>query len=622
MIDRSPPTRALNANLKYPVLDRRIEDTYVEKSVATNKNSLYDSYFRGFRWATDRIGDRGIVAFVTNGGWINSTTGAGVRLSFAEDFNEVHVFNLRGNARTAGELRRREAGNVFRDGGRTTIAITIGVKIPGSTGCKIYYRDIGDYLSADEKLQILEHATIGDETWEIITPNTYGDWLNQRSDHFHTWPVLGDKKGNETSFFKIFGAGLKTARDAWCYNFSGTAVYNNISRLIKSYNTARAGFRTWTQEQGITAPKEVDVNKFLAQQPQYGDRTKISWNRSLKNLLATDTKIELDESRLYRSLYRPFTQQIVYFDRPVNDMIYQLPRMFPTPAHDNIGFVVVSPGETVQPAVIATRLIPDLHTIATSQFFPRFTWEPVEVPEGELDLGALANTSGESSVYGTPGEVVAGYQRVDNITDDIAEIYRAALGSDVSRDDIFHFVYGQLHDPQYRDAYEADLQKMLPHIETPTDRRRFDQLVAIGEELLHLHLNYEDLEPYPLNVEIKNAFDSDEASTWHVSKMRWAKTKDPETGKSINDVTKLIYNKHITISGIPEDASRYMLGSRSAVDWIIDRYRVTKDKPSGILNDPNEWAAEEDNPQYIIDLIGKVVRVSVETMRIIDSLAE
>lgn len=146
--------------------------------------------------------------------------------------------------------------------------------------------------------------------------------------------------------------------------------------------------------------------------------------------------------------------------------------------------------------------------------------------------------------------------------------------------------------------------------------------MAIGEELLHLHLNYEDLEPYPLNVEIKNAFDSDEASTWHVSKMRWAKTKDPETGKSINDVTKLIYNKHITISGIPEDASRYMLGSRSAVDWIIDRYRVTKDKPSGILNDPNEWAAEEDNPQYIIDLIGKVVRVSVETMRIIDSLAE
>src|SRR5699024_1896982 len=184
----------LNANLKYPALDARIEDTYVAQSAATNKNSLYDSYFRGFRWATDRIGDRGIVAFVTNGGWITSNTGAGVRLSFEEDFNELHVFNLRGNARTAGETRRKEAGNVFRDGGRTTIAITIGVKIPGATGYTIYYRDIGDYLTADDKLHILDYASITDTGCDTITPNSYGDWLHQRSEHFHTWPVLGDKK--------------------------------------------------------------------------------------------------------------------------------------------------------------------------------------------------------------------------------------------------------------------------------------------------------------------------------------------------------------------------------------------------------------------------------------------
>jgi predicted helicase len=613
----------LNANLKYPALDARIEDTYAAKSTATNKNSLYDSYFRGFRWATDRIGDRGIVAFVTNGGWLTSTTGDGVRLSFAEDFNEIHVFNLRGNQRTAGELSRKEGGKVFGSGSRATVAITIGVKIPGTTGCNIYYRDIGDYLSAEEKLHILEHATIGDETWETITPNTYGDWLNQRSDHFHTWPVLGDKKGVETSFFNIFGAGLKTARDAWCYNFNGADVLDNMSRLIETYNAARADFRAWAQEQGSTAPKETDVNKFLTQQPHYGDRTKISWNRSLKNLLATDTEIELDESRLYRSLYRPFTQQIVYFDRPVNDMIYQLPRMFPTPAHDNICIGVSSPSLRTPFSVLGFDILPNLGLYMDPvQVFSRFTWEPVEVPEGELDLGALETTTEEPSVYGTPGEVIAGYQRVDNITDDITEIYRAALGSDVSRDDIFHFVYGQLHDPKYRSGYEADLQKMLPHIETPTDRQRFDQLAALGQELLHLHLNYEELEPYPLNVEIKNAFDSDEASIWHVSKMRWAKIKDPETGKSVNDVTKLIYNKHITISGIPEDASRYRLGSRSALEWIIDRYRITKDKHSEILNDPNEWVGKKDNPQYLVDLIGKVVRVSVETMRIADSLVE
>src|SRR5699024_1308970 len=396
----------------------------------------------------------------------------------------------------------KEAGNVFRDGGRTTIAITIGVKIPGSTGCKIYYRDIGDYLSADEKLEILEHATISDETWESITPNMYGDWLNQRSDHFHTWPVLGNKKvasKGPTPFFSDYSRGLSTARDAWCYNFNSAAVLDNMSRLIHSYNAARAGFRAWTQEHGITAPKEADVNKFLTQQPHYGDRTKISWNRSLKNLLARDTEIELDESRLYRSLYRPFTQQVVYFDRPVNDMIYQLPRMFPTPAHDNICIGISAPSLRTPFSVLGFDILPNLGLYMDPvQVFSRFTWEPVAVPEGELDLGALENTTQEPSVYGTPGEVIAGYQRIDNITDEITEIYRAALGSDVSRDDIFHFVYGQLHDPQYRDAYASDLQKMLPHIETPTDRQRFDQLVAIGEELLHLHLNYEELEPYPL----------------------------------------------------------------------------------------------------------------------------
>lgn len=596
----------LNANLKYPALDRRIEDTYAAQSTATNKNSLYDSYFRGFRWATDRIGDRGIVAFVTNGGWITSNTGDGVRLSFAEDFNELHVFNLRGNARTAGELRRKEAGNVFRDGGRTAIAITIGVKIPGATGCKIYYRDIGDYLSADEKLQTLDHATVGDETWETITPNTHGDWLNQRSENFATWPVLGDKKGKETTFFKSFSAGLQTNRDAWAYSYSKEALVTAIRSTIETYNAAIT--------QGVTS-------KNLADHPAYVDSTKIKWSSSLLQTLDRQEVVTFQETAIRKSTYRPFVTQHVYFDPILSHRVYQLPRIFPTLRHDNIGIEVAGASSPSGFAALGTNLVPDVQLLGNGQFFPRFTWEPVAVPEGELDLGALENTTQEPSVYGTPGEVVAGYQRVDNITDDIAEIYRAALGSDVSRDDIFHFVYGQLHDPQYRDAYEADLQKMLPHIETPTDRQRFDQLLAIGEELLYLHINYEALEPYPLNVEIKNAFDSNEASTWYVSKMRWAKTKDPETGKSINDVTKLIYNKHITISGIPEDASRYMLGSRSAVDWIIDRYRVTKDKPSGILNDPNEWAAEQGNPQYIIDLIGKVVRVSVETMRIVDGLA-
>src|SRR5699024_3177348 len=467
----------LNANLKYPALDRRIEDTYAARSTSQLKNHLYDSYFRGFRWATDRIGDRGIVAFVTNGGWITANTGDGVRLSFAEDFNELHVFNLRGNQRTAGELSRKEGGKVFGSGSRATVAITIGVKIPGTTGCTIYYRDIGDYLSADEKLHILEHATIGDETWKTITPNTYGDWLNQRSEDFHTWPVIGSKKGQKTTVFRDYSGGLKTNRDNWAYNFSREKVEEAMSGSVEYFNSL------------IGNSQDFEL-----------DPTRIKWSSKLDQLLQAGKPLTYNPKAIRTALYRPFTKLYVYFSEDLNDRQGRLPQIFPTPLHSSVGIGVTAPSIRTPFSALALDTLPNLGLYMDPvQFFPRFTWEPVEVPDGQLDLGAPENVTEESSVYRNPGEIVAGYQRVDNITDEITEIYRAALGSDVSRDDIFHFIYGQLHDPQYRRAYEADLQKMLPHIETRTDRQRFDQLVSLGEELLHLHINYEDLEPYPLH---------------------------------------------------------------------------------------------------------------------------
>ncbi|MDY3127195.1 MAG: type ISP restriction/modification enzyme [Corynebacterium sp.] len=197
-------------------------------------------------------------------------------------------------------------------------------------------------------------------------------------------------------------------------------------------------------------------------------------------------------------------------------------------------------------------------------------------------------------------------------------IYRDALGADITGDDIFHFVYGKLHDPQYRTKYAADLRKMLPHIETPATREEFDRFAAAGAGLMALHVGYEDAEPWPLDVQVKG--DEDDRETWRVIKPKWAKKKDPETGKNVNDVTKMIYNSKVTIAGIPEEADEYMLGSRSALAWIIDRYQVKKDKASGIVNDPNDWADEVGNPRYIVDLVGKVTRVAMETMRIVKDL--
>ncbi|CAB0495274.1 helicase [Corynebacterium diphtheriae] len=604
----------LNANLKYPSLDARIAETYAAKSTATNKNSLYDSYLRAFRWATDRIGDQGVVAFVSNGGWLDGNTGDGVRLSMQEDFTDLYVFNLRGNQRTAGELSRKEGGKVFGSGSRSTIAITIGVKDPEKTGFDLHYRDIGDYLSAEEKLNIVNKNSLETLEWQEIVPNQWGDWLNQRSADFETWPVVGEKKGNSTKFFEAFSAGLQTNRDAWVYSYSRTKLVGQVESMSETYQGAVATIQPGQQ-----------ANEFFKSNPEFADPSQIKWSSSLIAELGRHR--QLDGTGFYEtSLYRPFTKQHVYFDSQFNHRTYQLPSMFPTSKHHNMGYYIPAASSAAREFNIqATNLLPDLclSGSGSGQFFPRFTWRPVEAADGGLFAeGSVVKQSSEASAYGEIGEVVDGYVRVDNITGEIKALYREALGADISGDDIFHFVYGKLHDPVYRETYAADLKKMLPHIETPGSRAEFDKFAAAGAELMALHVGYEDVEPWPLDVEVKSSANPEDRETWRVLKMRWAKRKDPETGKSVNDVTKLIYNKAVTISGIPAEADEYMLGSRSALAWIIDRYQVKKDKASGIVNDPNDWADEVGNPRYIVELIGRVTRVAMETVRVVEGIKD
>ncbi|ERJ46304.1 helicase [Corynebacterium pseudodiphtheriticum 090104] len=608
----------LNANQKYPSLDKRIADTYAAKSTATNKNSLYDSYLRAFRWATDRLGGQGVVAFVTNNGWIDGNTGAGVRLSMAEDFTDLYVFNLRGNSRTAGEHAKREGGNVFDI--RVGVSIAIGIKDESKQSFDLHYAELPDYSSKADKISAIKSASIENLIWQIIEPNKEGDWLNQRSEEFEKWPVIGEKKGNSTKFFELYSRGLSTARDSWAYAQTKKQLSEQLGLLTDTYTKAIEELQYWLEDKGVTTAKEADVTDFLKENPKFADTKNISWNRTLKNYAAKRTEIVVNPTRFYPSLYRPFTKQHVYFEQKLNDMTYQLPSMFPTPEHSNIGFYIVNPGSAKPFSAIATDLIPDLAMWGSNagQFFTRFTWAPVDAEDGGLFGKGNVVKQSEASVYGQVGEVVDGYVRVDNITEEIKQIYRDALGGDVSGDDIFHFVYGKLHDPGYRTRYAADLKKMLPHIETPSSRAEFDKFAVAGKELMALHVDYESVEPWPLDIQVKG--DESNREAWRVQKMKWAKRKDPETGKNVNDVTKLIYNKQVTISGIPAEADEYMLGSRSALAWLIDRYQVKKDKASGIVNDPNDWADEVGNPRYIVDLIGKVTRVAMETVRIVDGL--
>jgi predicted helicase len=581
-----------NANTKYPTIDTAIRNTYAARSTATLKNSLYDSYIRAIKWASLRIQDRGVIAFVTNGGFLDANTADGMRQSLAEEFSTIHVLNLRGNARTAGEQRRKEGGTVFDAGSRATVAVTVLVKNPDRTGpATVRYTDIGDYLTREEKLaEVAKSGGLSGLEPATLTPNEHGDWLSQRRDDFDTFLPLGDKAGGDR-LFAVFSGGLKTNRDAWNYNYSQSRLWGNVTRSIDFYNS---------QIEPVAGGATVDR-----------DPTKISWDRVPLADLQRGVRYKSNVAALDAGNYRPFTKMHVYTDRRWNNTVYQLPRIFPTVQHRNVGFMVMAPRNEATPAVLMVDAIPDLsYYTYTRQFFSRYTWEPI--PDEGFDFGGN-------------GEVVDGYRRVDNITDEALKRWESAYGDGWTKDAVFFYCYGLLHSPDYRDTYAADLKKMLPRIPLVADATDARAFADAGRVLSDLHVGYESVEPYPLDgLHPAGAPDGDAAYAFFAvgdKKMRFGKpTAEQKAAGERWDRSVIHYSDRITVSGVPEEAYRYMLGSRSAVEWIIDRYYVKSDKASGIVNDPNDWSREVGDPRYILDLLARVVTVSVETMKIVDSL--
>lgn len=564
-----------NQNLKYPYLDKRIATTYAARSTATLKNSLYDSYIRAIRWASDRIKDHGIVAYVTNGGFLDGNTAAGLRLALQDEFTELYILNLRGNQRTAGEESRREGGKVFGSGSRASVAISLLVKNPDNPSSgKIHYRDIGDYLTRDDKLGLLEQYRDSDGVpWQQIIPNEHGDWINQRNDAFATFTPIGDKVNPAAALFEVYSGGLKTNRDAWTYNSSAKTVRRNMAEMIEFYNGEVDRYSAASNAQRPQPRQFVDF-----------DPTHMSWDRADLARLSKGQKYFFDSDRIVQSLYRPFQRQHVYFDRLLNNTVYQLPRIFP-PGQQNHGFYLTSPSTHFPSfAVLATDALPDLHTLDTGQFFPRYVYD-VEPADGAFDM-------------------FDGPQRRDNITEKALARYRKLYGADVTADDVFFAVYGLLHSEDYRREFNADLKKMLPRIPELIDSADFRSFADAGRALSELHIGYEAAALYA--VELSGPVPAD----LRVTKMRYG-------GKAGSwDRTVIQVAPGLTISGIPEEAHDYKLGSRSALDWILERYQVKTDKASGIVNDPNDWGMEHGNPTYVIELIQRIVTVSVETVRI------
>lgn len=575
-----------NANEKYPGLDAEIRRTYADRSTATNKNSLYDSYIRAIKWATLRIQDRGVIAYVTNGGWLDSNTADGMRKTLAEEFSSIHVLNLRGNQRTAGEQSRKEGGKVFGGGSRATVAVTVLVRNPAKAApATIHYADIGDYLTAEEKLAKTKAAAdmYGLSESASLAPNEHGDWLRQRRNDFEAFLPLGTKSG--PGVFASFGRGLETGRDSWVYDFDRGRLLTNVAKTVATYERDRLRLR-------------ADPAAELTDDP-----SQISWSRSLRNAVHQNREIHFEPSHIRSGVYRPFTRMLVYFDKTLNHERGRMPAFFPTARTDNVVIYCTGTSAMYEFTPLIANEVPNMHALHTGQFFARWRYERLD-DDGALDLGGN-------------GDVIDGYRRIDNVTDEALKRFTAAYGS-ITKDDIFFYVYGLLHSPEYRETYAADLKKMLPRIPLVEDPWPF---VQAGRDLSELHLGYESQTPYPLQgLDAQPPAGTDPYDFYRVERMAFAKVRDPETKKLVADRSSVVYNSRITLTGIPEAAYRYQLGSRSAVEWILDRYQVKTDKASGIVNDPNDWSGEVSDPRYIIDLLARIVTVSLETMSIVDAL--
>lgn len=591
----NPPYNAKQKNAndnsqsqKYEHLDARVAETYSIHTNSTNKNSVYDSCIKAFRWASDKIlsnNEGGVLAFITNGKWIDDTAREGFRKSIEREFSKIYVLNLRGNQYTGGELSRREGGKIFGSGSRTPISITILVKKPNQaqdTKATIYYHDIGDYLSREQKLALVRKFKSVDSKalkWQLIHPNEKGDWLNQRDGAFDEFIGMTPEKKFKTSsqsWFILNSRGNETGRDTWVYNYSQKALNNHINIIVNEYN----------KNVGCKSKDELNY-----------DETKVSWTSSLISKVLKGQSIH-NENIFADGVYRPFCKMRTYRGEDLIHRYGQFREIFPTPDSKNVVICVSGIGGTKESSTFVTNHIPDLNILdAGTQCFPLYWYEKKE----SLQLSLFDE------------EPQAEYVRRDGISNWILNEVRSRLKiKSIDKEMIFYYIYGFLHSPKYRSTFEADLKKSLPRIPIIEDVDAFNDFYQAGKALAKLHLGYENVPAYK-GLEIEDTYHGKDVYEHYAvnPKMKFPKKDQKDT---------IIYNDYITIRHIPAEAYGYIVNGKSAIEWLMERYAITIDKKSGIKNDPNDWSREHENPSYIFDLVCSIVNVSVKTMEIIHKL--
>ena len=578
-------------NLKYPSLDERISQTYVANTSTNNNNSLYDSYIKAFRWASDRISsvkEGGVIGFITNSGWIDSLSSEGFRKCLKNEFDSIYVLDLRGSIRGKnGEMAKREGQNVFDI--MTGVAITILVKKGVGTRKGIFYHDIGNYLSRKDKLDYLEdRKSLQNIGWEEICPNEKNDWLNQRDGLFDSFIQIGDKdnKSNKKTFFvPRYSNGLKTQRDSWCYNFSLENLKTNISKCVDFFNE-----QSNLLKKGLIDKVSMDDSKF-------------SWSAASLNDVEKSRIYDINSCQFIKSSYRPFCKQYLCYYRPLNERTYMIPFHFPKGTEENV-VICLTGTSSLTFTCLVSNSISDLcytkHGNGGSQCFPLYWYEE--------------NKNRQKSLFDE--ETGEDYIRRDGITDWILKEVRSRYGTrEITKEMIFYYVYGLLHSEDYRQRFAADLKKSLPRIPIVERVEDFMDFYKYGKKLADLHLNYETVAPYSgvvVKGDRKVTGVEEDYDYFHIwDKMRF---------KSKDDKSTIIYNGNITIENIPAKAYEYVVNGKSAIEWIVERYAVTQDKKSLIKNDANDWSKEHHKPRYILDLLLSVINVSVQTVDIVKAL--
>ena len=555
-----------NKNRKYETMDKRVAETYAKDSKATLKNALADPYVKAIRWASDRIEEEGVVAFVTNNSFLDGVAFDGMRKHLADDFDAIYILNLSGNVRKNPKLSGT-THNVF--GIQVGVSINFFIKRHDNTDAhaEIFYARVDEFWRKEDKYRYLDSKEhYRNIEWKPIKPDRRYTWLTEGLHaEFETFIPLGTKeakaeKGETVDvIFQTYSLGVGTNRDTWVYNFNRNALTENMRRMIDTYS--EQVFR-WERR----ADRDANVDDFVISAD-----TKIKWTDRLKQDLKRGETLDFSREKVRMALYRPFTKSNLYFDRMMNQRVYVFPSIFPTPETETENCVICVGGYGRKEfAILISKSIPDLNFYADpQQSFPFYTYDE------------------------------DGRNRQENITDWALERFRAHYQDEaITKWDIFYYVYALLHHPDYRERYQANLKRDFPHLPYAPD---FWGFAKAGQRLGEIHIGYEEMPEYQLTF-IENR---EVPINWRVGKMKLSKDK-----------TQLVYNDFLTLAGIPAKVFDYRLGNRSALEWVIDQYRVKTDKRSGIVNDPNR----ADDPRYIVKLIGKVIAVSLETVKIVEGI--